>query len=251
MISVTSPQLSKIAIFFASMMLCACNGIMDNIYDDVPPDTDFGEGFNLNHDNGRLLLYLNATSYQHWHYLSLADLTVESYEVPSALTGDWDGLSGWTYNYVKGDECTPLRTMPTDAQPQPLAWDLAIHHYDVRTNGGSAIETQYTSLDQLPPNNGQYDGSPWVADAYDTATVMVDINDMLAYRIGYQNIQVNQVLSQWVKMDISNPPPTFSSTGKVYILKLANGELAAMHLLSYMSPKGTKGYLTIDILYPY
>ena len=62
---------------------------------------------------------------------------------------------------------------------------------------------------------------------------------------------MNQVLSRWVNMDFSTPPPVYTQSGKVYIVRTAEGKYAALQLLNYMSPTGSKGYLTIDILYPY
>lgn len=232
-------------------MLTGCNGILDGIYDDAPADTDFDEGFNMVSSEGRMTLYLNACSYTQWHYLSLNDLTVTTLEIPTALTGDWDGQSGWTYNLVEGTKYTQLSSMKTDAQPEPENWDVAIHHFDARTNGGACIATEYTSINQLPANTGQYDNASWAVDTYSTTQVITDLSDMLAYRIGYQNIKVNTVLCNWAAMDFTTPPPTYSASGKVYILKLASGKLAAMQLVSYMSPAGTKGFLTIDIKYPY
>lgn len=232
-------------------LLSSCNGIMDGIYDDAPLDTDFSEGFNLVDVSGRMTLYLNATKYDEWHYLDLSNRTVVTFPIPTELTGEWDGKSGWTYNLVEGSHFTQLSIIPTDAQEEPEIWDLAIHHFDVRTNGGSVIETDYVSIDQLPANSGQYDTAKWTTDIFSTTHVITDLSDMLAFHIGYQNIKVNTLLSQWATMDFSTPPPVYGSSGKVYIVKLSNGKLAAMQLTSYMSPAGSKGYLTIDIQYPY
>lgn len=232
-------------------LLSACDGIMDGIYDDAPADTDFSEGITVTDANGRMTLFLNACSYTQWHYINLNDLTVTSLDIPTALTGDWDGQSGWTYNLVEGTRYTQLSTVQTDAQPEPESWDLAIHHFDVRTHNGAALMTDATSIDQLAPNQGQYANESWTYDSWTTNQVITDLTAMMAFRIGYQNINVNKVLSTWATMDFSTPPPTYDSTGKVYIVKLADGTLAALHLKSYISPAGTKGYLTIDIKYPY
>lgn len=245
-------RLHKILLILgACAMLTACDGIMDSIYDEAPADTDFSEGITMTDSNGRMTLYLNACSYEQWHYICLDDLSVTSIDIPTALTGDWDGQSGWTYHLVEGTKYTQLSTMQTDAQPEPEKWDLAIHHFDARTNGGAVIMTESTSIDELSPNTGQYDSASWTRDVWNNTQVITDLTEMMAFRIGYQNIKVNSLLSTWATMDFSTPPPTYSSSGKVYILKLASGKLAALHLKSYMSPAGTKGYLTIDIKYPY
>ena len=59
------------------------------------------------------------------------------------------------------------------------------------------------------------------------------------------------VLSRWVTMDFSTPPPVYSASQRVYVLRMKDGTHAALRLVSYMSDRGTKGYLTIDVKYPY
>ncbi len=234
-----------------ALMLTGCNGILDGIYDDAPADSDFHEGFNPTSSDGRMTLYLNACSYTEWLYLDLEALTVVAMDIPTTLEGEWDGQSGWTYNLVEGTKYTALSSVKTDPQPEPEKWDIAVHHFDARTNGGGVIATDYKSIDELPANTGQYDSAKWTMDAYSTTQVITDLSDMLAYRIGYQNIKVNSLLCGWAEMNFTTPPPTYSASGKVYIVKLASGQLVAMQLTSYMSPVGTKGFLTIDIKYPY
>ena len=52
-------------------------------------------------------------------------------------------------------------------------------------------------------------------------------------------------------MDFSTPPPVYSASQRVYVLRMKDGTHAALRLVSYMSDRGTKGYLTIDVKYPY
>ena len=176
---------------------------------------------------------------------------MERKPIPSVLTGKWDGQSGWTYNLVEGADFKPLAQLKTDAQPEPAEWDFAIHHFDARTHGGCVYETAYTSLTALPPSSKAFADALFVADVWSTTQVITELNEMMSFKVGYQNIKVNKALSRWVSMDFSTPPPVYTASGRVYILRLADGSHAAMQMLNYMSPSGTKGYLTIDIIYPY
>lgn len=239
-------QLSLSVIYVAvAALLAGCNGILDGIYDTAPDDTAIESGFNATLDEDRYIIYLEATDYGEWLYLDFDDRTVQSMTIPTALTGEWDGRSGWTYHEVHGTVYDELSALKTDPMPEPDDWDLAIHHFDARTNGGSVMMTQYTSIDDLPPLDriqGEY-----VPDTWSNTQVITDLNGMLAYHIGYQNSWHNPVLTTWVTMDFSTPPPVYSSTDRVYLLKMRDGRMAALQMLSYMSAKGTKGYLTIDL----
>ncbi|MBQ7239209.1 MAG: HmuY family protein, partial [Bacteroidales bacterium] len=46
-------------------------------------------------------------------------------------------------------------------------------------------------------------------------------------------------------------PPIYNVSGKVCLLRMADGTVAAMKLDNYMNEKGKKGYLTISYIYPY
>ncbi len=234
-----------VACVATASLLAACNGILDDIYDTAPDDSTIREGFNPTGTPGRYTIYLNATAYDSWIYIDFDNLNTETMKIPTELTGDWDGRSGWTYHEVRGSVYTQLSSRPTDAMPEPESWDIAIHHFDVRTNAGSVLMTPYASIDDLPAPSriaGEYTPDKW-----GTTQVITDLAGMLSYHIGYQNSWHNPVLTTWATMDFTTPPPVYSSTGKVYMLKMADGRMAAIHLLNYMSAKGTKGYLTIDL----
>ena len=46
-------------------------------------------------------------------------------------------------------------------------------------------------------------------------------------------------------------PPQFVHNNHVFILRLNDGTYAALQLEDYLSPTGTKCYLTINYKYPY
>lgn len=227
--------MNKIILFCLVLILSSCEGIFDNIYDEVPTDDVFSEGFHRGSTESRWTLQLDATSYDEWIYVDLHHQTLERHPIPRALTGEWDGWSGITYQQVEGSTFTKLSAMQTDTQTEPDEWDLSIHHFDVKTNGG-AVALAGTDA--------------FIADEWTDNQVIVDMREMMGYRIGYQNSSVNRLLTSWVTMDFSTPPPTYSASGATYILKMKDDTKASIKLRSYMSERGTKGFLTIDIVYP-
>lgn len=271
-----------------ALALGSCNGILGDIYDSAPDDGtvsgNFGEG------SRRCTLTLDARSYTEWHYIDLHKQTIVTEKVPidcispqegetttdyredgdgggaerGAGDGGGDGGgadeeagdgateadAGWSYYLVEGDNYTLLRETHTLSQPEPDHWDLALHHYDAKTNGGAVWQTSYASIDELLREKPDLKAAEYTPDVWTTHQAIVDLEGMLAYHIGYQRTMCNLLLTGWVTMDISTPPPTFASTGSVYVLRCQDDTYAALQLLSYMSAKGTKGYLTIDVAYP-
>ena len=63
----------------------------------------------------------------------------------------------WVYiNLHNGDSIT----LSYEQATLPDAWDIALHRYDVKTNGGKAVETSFGSLDELKAAvDGALDGS--------------------------------------------------------------------------------------------
>ncbi|MBQ3874798.1 MAG: HmuY family protein [Bacteroidaceae bacterium] len=238
------------AITLSLLLLSSCNGLFDGVYDE-PSEGNVSEGeYNPSTRRGRIVV--NASTFDKWHYINLHDRSVTAMDVPTLLTGEWDGKSGITYHEVdlKNDTYTFRKLVKTDAMPEPSDWDFAVHKFDSRIKDGGAYETEFTSLDDLP-SASEFSNVVFTEDVWSENSVMTDISGMLSYYIGYQNSLSNPVLGRWLVMDITTPPPTYHPSGKVYIVRLHDGTMAALHLANYISPNNLKGYLTIDYIYPY
>ena len=235
------------AIFAWVAGLSSCSRILDVIYDDAQPDSTFEEGFHGT-ESTSFTLRLDATSYDNWIYINLADRSIERMPIPSTITGRWDGRSALVYQLVEGDRYTELDYIPTDTQAEPAHWDFAIHHFDVKTNGAEVAETPWSDLGNV--DKSAIASLDFKADEWNDHQVITDLREMMGFKIGYQNSKVNPALTRWVTMDFSTPPPVYSATGRVYIMRMPSGELAALKMRSYMSETGTKGFLTIDITDP-
>lgn len=214
----------------------ACNGILDGIYDD-PDEGDATTGAGVtgslsttgygfvayDADTHRGQLYVDATDYYTWTYLNFHTLTTDTFLIDLTLD-------------------TPLADEPTD-------WDIALHRWDVRTNGGEALETTYTSLDDLAAA-GTLPTGDYVEDTW-YEYVAVDMTDVVTGNIGYLGCYVNLELSKWMDVSTGYGPPTYTASGRVYMVHLADDTYLALLLSNYMNTSGTKGYLTIDYIYPF
>lgn len=237
--------------FALAVTLQGCDGTFDGLYDEAVNDGEQQLGVQAGNDETRFTMVLDARSYEHWHYINLRDKTVETKEIPKTLTGEWDGRSRWTYYNVHGSVYSEQQSFKVDTQQDAEEWDIAVHHFDVKTNGGAALETGYTTIDDLPATSDAFKDAAFTPDEWSLNQCIVDFSGMMSYNIWYAGSMVNTVLSRWVSMDFSSPPPVYSASRKVYVLRMKDGTYAALRLVDYMSDRGTKGYLTIEVKYPY
>lgn len=213
---------SQRIIFFLSgvvalLSLSACNGILEDIYDEPLAEESNKYGFIVVDDKtntGRI--YIDATDYTEWHYIDLLGKEV--------LT----------------------KSIDEDA---PTHWGFAVHRYDVKTNGGSVIESGVTDFGSIP-NINTFPEEAFVADEWTTNKITVDMSQMMDGIILYAEDYYNPCLSKWLNVDTSTMPPIYTLSGNIYLLRLSDGSYAALRLSNYMSDAAIKGFMTIDYLYP-
>ena len=241
----------------ALSLFSACTGLFGSIYDEAEDAPVSRSG----------LLYIDASSWTDWFYIdlpALADSTTSShalartqqpYAIPMALNGQSDGETGiytyWFDVWGKGIAVNELRSYePTDQQPAPDAWSLAVHRNNVRTNGGAVYETQLTDISQLTMSHDELATLTYTADEWTENAVWTDQSQMLNSMIGCQGIGINKVLSSWLRLDVPPMPPAFTHNNHVFVLRLSDGSYAALQLVNYMSSRGVKCHLTISYKYP-
>ncbi len=194
----------------ASMgLLSACNGILDGIYDE--PDNENNTGFE---NEGEI--FIDATSYTQWVYIDFSER--------STVTLGYD-------------------------EDAPQNWDIAVHRYDVKTNGAKVVETNYSDFDQAI--TATIDEADLVSDIWTTNQIVIDMSTMMDGYLGYTESSYNPELSKWLNVDTSTMPPIYTPSGKVYIVYLPDGTRAGVKLLNFMNDMQVKGYMTIQYMYPF
>lgn len=201
------------------LLLTACEGILDGIYDNDAATTSGSEyGFvDVDEDNHSGTVYVNASEYTQWIYIDFHTQSIDSLEI-------------------------------SDDMVEPENWDIAVHRYDAKTNGGAVLETDATDFATLLSASSIPSGT-YVEDEWSQVTV--DMSGMMTGDIGYADSYVNTVLSQWLVVDTSSMPPSYTLSGKVYMVKLSDGTYLALRLADFRSQGGTTGYLTIEYVYPF
>ena len=194
----------------ASMgLLSACNGILDGIYDE--PDNENNTGFE---NEGEI--FIDATSYTQWVYIDFSER--------STVTLGYD-------------------------EDAPQNWDIAVHRYDVKTNGAKVVETNYSDFDEAI--TATIDEADLVSDIWTTNQIVIDMSTMMDGYLGYTESSYNPELSKWLNVDTSTMPPIYTPSGKVYIVYLPDGTRAGVKLLNFMNDMQVKGYMTIQYMYPF
>lgn len=137
----------------------------------------------------------------------------------------------------------------------PAGWDFAIHRYDVKTNGGGAIETAYDDIAKFLSDveSGSFPqplASSYAGDVQDS--IIVDLSHMMAGKVVYAHTSLNTELGKWLNLDLSTMPPVYTSSGKVYLLMMKDETVAAIKFTGYSNPQlyNMKGYISFDYLYP-
>ncbi len=201
------------------MSFPACNGILDNIYDEPSAEDRADFGFiEINKENKSGTIYIDATSYTKWTYIDFHTLTIESLEIIEDMI-------------------------------EPAEWDIAIHRYDVKTNEASVIETGFTGLSTLRAS-GEIPGGTYIKDEWTTKKIVIDMSGMMEGELKYTESFYNTELSKWLFVDTSSMPPNYNPSNKVYVVKLKDNTVAAVRLKNFMDASGVKGFMTIEYIYP-
>lgn len=155
--------------------------------------------------------------------------------------------SAWVYVNLSTHKTTTVEI--TDTENIPADWDFAIHRYNCKTNGGAVMETDYEQLSALTESSILLSGE-FTSDIMTDSVVITDVSEMMSGKLVYQKTYLNNVLSHWMTLDTSIMPPSYTTSDRVYILKLKDDTYAAIKFTDYMNAAGTKGYISFDYIYP-
>lgn len=197
------------------LSLPACDGIFGGIYDEPASDVGYGFVFVDDHTH-RGRIRIDASAYTEWHYVDLHEKRVTTVEVGGEAPGQWD---------------------------------FALHRYDAKTNGGAVAECAADDFGSLPAI-GSLPPEAFAGDEWTTDRIAVDMSQMMDGIVVYAEDWYNGCLSRWLRVDTSTMPPVYTLSGKIYVLRLADGTHAALRLVDFMNDAAEKGYLTVDYLYP-
>lgn len=196
-----------------AILLPACAGSIYGEYT-VPDD-------NVVYAKGNAFSAVNASEYTRWAYVDLAA-----------------GKATLVDEYIEGDTGEP-----------PAVWHFAMHRFDCKTNGAEVLETSFTTIDALAASGSVPQGT-FVADEFTDDRVAFDMSGMMEGNILYAGSDYNPELSKWMNIDTGAMPPTYTPSGRVYLLRFGDGTFGAVRFTGYIGPKSVKGYNSFEYLYP-
>ena len=210
-------MVSLLGLFSACDMM---EGLYDDTLDSNPNQSD------VENSAGKNQYYINATSYTQWIYINFHSDTLV------ITTSD--------INIADSTETN-----------EPAEWDIAHHHYDVKTNGASVLMTSYRSIEELEAA-GMPENATWVEDTYSEEAFIIDLSTMLEGYLIYMPGYRNEEGCKWFNIDLSIMPPIYTMRDNVLLYRFNDGTYAAIQLINYMSTDRyhTKGWLTVNYKYP-
>lgn len=197
----------------AAMSLSACNGIFENIYD-APIETEMEIKENS-------FSQVKTVEYTEWAYIDLSNRKVTTVPI--------------------GEEYE---------SQIPEEWDFAIHRYDIKTNGGAAFQTSYTSIDDFLAAGKLPADKDFLKDEWTTDKIAIDMSGMMDGKIVYTESYRNAVLSGWLDVNTSTMPPVYTMSNQVFLIRMKDNTYAAIRFTNYMNARGIKGYIDFDFSYP-
>lgn len=156
--------------------------------------------------------------------------------MPFPITASYEAVVDESFIYeVEGDESS-------------FAWDLAFHKYDIRTNGGSALKTGVSNLDDICLSG--LPASGFVADT--DGSVYADMSGMMDGFVGYQYVKLNTILCDWVTKTATGtmPPTIYTLNQHVFVVKTAKGDYAKIKFYDTTNEKDKAVYASFNYEYP-
>lgn len=169
---------------------------------------------------------------------------------------------------IAGDSINLVMTIQPSGMPMPFVatykgivetrtgiddtsfnWDIALHRYDVKTNGAWAVEMIDSEMDKVTT----IPDSTFVADIK-TDSLIIDNSGMMNNKVGYASSNINEVLNKGIEFDSKTMPPTaanWSMSNKIYVMKLKSGEHAKIKFTDYSNDADVKGHISFEYVYPF
>lgn len=179
---------------------------------------------------------LNTSAYDTWTYVNLK----------TGKTQTIRDFSAW--NYLINNNVVETVAAQGSEDDITIDWHIAIHRYDIRTNGGSAVATTSKVMSEVTslPTGG------YKEDETVENKLIIDMANMMAGKIGYAaTAKMNPVLCEWLTKTATGtmPPYIYEPTNLIYVLKNSDGSYAKLKFTDNTNAEGKSGYVTFSYEY--
>lgn len=162
---------------------------------------------------------------------------IKTYQVLDARS-----YTNWVYFSFSKNEIVTVTDVQADKN-----WDIAFHRGDVKLNGGKsgkgsgeAINTnkiEWNAVTSAPTSGYVKDEIRKITTAF-TGTGITE-----------EDQPFSQILTTWLTVDTSSPPPKYTVHNYVYVVKSASGKYVKLQIYDNKSATNTAGYVSFKYQY--
>ena len=183
---------------------------------------------------------VDASNYANWTYINLETGQTEVHR----------DFSEWVYfKGMKRDSVVNRTDAQGSEADVKIKWHIAIHRFEIKTNGAEAVATTETELDKVTtlPTDG------YKPDAMVQDRLITDMSKMQQGLVGYAaKSTINATLGGWLIRTPTGtmPPYTYKLSEKVYVAKFKDGASVKLKFTDYSDATGqTTGVVTFSYVY--
>lgn len=171
---------------------------------------------------------------------------------------DASDYTKWVYiNFAKGE------VVSVSAPETDLSWDLGLHRYDFKTNGGTSGKGQgaafRTTQKDLMGNIPTPKDSDWTLDREGLLLMKFGVNKEGKHDIEYKKQSANFLLTSEPKGDgrgylnkgiisMTGMPPKVTVDSSVFLVRSATGQIVFVRVLDYQNATKQGGHITLEYI---
>ena len=177
--------------------------------------------------------------------------------VTKQITVDASDYTKWVYiNFDKGE------VINVSAPETDLSWDLGLHRYDFKTNGGTSGKGKgaaaRTTQKDLKADIPAPKDSEWTLDREGMLLMKFGANKEGKHDMKYEKQSANFLLTSEPKGDgkpgylnkgiisMAGMPPTVTIDPSVFLVRSAAGQIVRIRVLDYQSATKKTGHITLE-----
>ncbi|MDD6928209.1 MAG: HmuY family protein [Bacteroidales bacterium] len=170
---------------------------------------------------------------------------------------DASDYTKWVYiNFDKGE------VVNVSAPETDLSWDLGLHRYDFKTNGGTSGKGQgaafRTTQKDLMGNIPTPKDSDWTLDREGLLLMKFGANKDGKHDMEYKKQSANFLLTSEPKgqggqgylnkgiISMSGMPPTVTIDPSIFLVRSAAGQIVRVRVLDYQNATKKTGHITLE-----
>ena len=171
---------------------------------------------------------------------------------------DASDYTKWVYiNFAKGE------VVSVSAPETDLSWDLGLHRYDFKTNGGTSGKGQgaafRTTQKDIMGNIPTPKDSDWTLDREGLLLMKFGVNKEGKHDMKYEKQSANFLLTSEPKGDgrgylnkgiisMSGMPPKVTVDSSVFLVRSATGQIVFVRVLDYQNATKQGGHITLEYI---